>query len=268
MQSPADDRGGGFDEHRQAAPAVPSDGDKATSSSGKSKVDHSPKPNGSSPSSERRGKLDEYLFSEDARMQYAALKELVDSTAITKTQYDRIHAIRWATRHLALAELADRLLKERRFSGPLSTDAHKEILALIRLCERQQRERLFKEMQEDPIIAFPRASLARWLVSAVLAGFVLGGGLAYLFAHKGGSPGSTPAEAYIDTRTGQVVSVDSESEKHRAGAGKEGDYQPAFYCWQCRQWLPVKNPRKPDTAANGPVQSLSDRPIAPQMNRK
>jgi hypothetical protein len=62
--------------------------------------------------------------------------------------------------------------------------------------------------------------------------------------------------------------VDSESEKHRAGAGKEGDYQPAFYCWQCRQWLPVKNPRKPGTAADGPVQSLSDRPIVPQMNRK
>ena len=170
MQSPADDRGGGFDEHRQAAPAVPSDGDKAASRSDRLKVDQSPKPNGSSPSSERRGKLDEYLFSEDARMQYAALKELVDSTAITKTQYDRIHAIRWATRHLAAAELADRLLEERPFSGPLSTDAHKEILALIRQCERQQRERLFKEMQEDPVIAFPRAALARWLVSA--AGWV------------------------------------------------------------------------------------------------
>ena len=169
MQSPADDRGGGFDEHRQAAPAVPSDGDKATSRSGKSKVDHSPKPNGSSPSSERRGKLDEYLFSEDARMQYAALKELVDSTAITKTQYDRIHAIRWATRHLALAELADRLLKERRFSGPLSTDAHKEILALIRQCERQQRERLFKEMQRRPDNCVPPSS------TGPLAGFCRAG---------------------------------------------------------------------------------------------
>ena len=184
----------------------------------------------------------------------------MDSTAITKHAVWRIHAIRWATRHLTLAELADKLLKERRFSGPLSTDAHKEILALIRQCERQQRERLFKEMQEDPVIAFPRAALARWLVSAVLAGFVLGGGLAYLFVPRGGAPGSTSAEAFIDTRTGQVVSVDSESEKHRACAGKEGDYQPAFYCWQCRQWLPVKNPQKPEASAAGPVQSLSNRP--------
>ena len=62
-------------------------------------------------------------------------------------------------------------------------------------------------MQEDPAIAFPRATLVRWLVSAVLAGFVLGGGLAYLLVPKGRTPDSRPAEAYIDTRTGQLISA-------------------------------------------------------------
>ena len=110
------------------------------------------------------------------------------STAITKVRYDRIHDIRWATRHLVLAELAERLLKEKRSPGPISTDASLEILKLIRLCEQQQRERLLKTMQEDPEIAFPRVTLVRWLVSAVLAGLVLGGGLAYLLCLKVARP--------------------------------------------------------------------------------
>ena len=221
MQSPADDRGGGFDEHRRAAPATPSVGDDAASRLRKLNGSGPPKPNGPSPSSQQRGKLDENLFSEDARRQYAALKELESSTAITKVQYDRIHDIRWATRHLALAELAERLLKEKRSPGPISTDAHQEILKLIRQCERQQRERLFKTMQEDPVIAFPRVTIGP------LAGFCRASRLCarrrlgVSASAKGGPPDSRPAEAYIDTRTGQVISEDSDSEQHRAGAGKE-----------------------------------------------
>jgi hypothetical protein len=234
----------------------------------KAEGDQLPKPKLPTSSPQPGGSLDDKLFSEDARRQYAALKELEASTTITKVQYDRIHDIRWATRHLALAELAERLLKERRFPGPIVTDAHQEILALIRQCERQQRERLFKAMQEDPVIAFPRATLARWAVAAVLAGFVLGGGLAYLLVRKGGPPESRPAEAYIDTRTGELISADSESEKHQTHTGAEGPCQPAFYCWKCRQWLPVKNPQKHDASVAGPVQALSDRPTVSQINRK
>ncbi len=120
-------------------------------------------------------------------------------------------------------------------------------------------------MQEDPVIAFPRAALARWLVSAALAGFVLGGGLAYLFVPKGAPRDSRPAEVYIDTRTGQLISADSESEKHRAGTGKQDDYQPAFYCWKCRQWLPVKNPQKNGASTASPVHAISNRPISPHQ---
>jgi len=184
---------------------------------------------------------------------------------ITKVQYDRIHDIRWATRHLALAELAERLLKEKRSPGPISTDASLEILKLIRLCERQQRERLLKTMQEDPEIAFPRVTLVRWLVSAVLAGLVLGGGLAYLLVPKGGPRDSRPAEAYIDARTGQVISEDSDSQQHGTGAGKANDYQPAFYCWKCRQWLPVKKPQNHDQPVEGPLRAFSDRPASPRQ---
>jgi hypothetical protein len=265
MQFPADDRGSGCDEHRRAAPAVPFDRNEAAEFSGKSKGDQSPRSKVPTASPQQRGKLDANLFSEDARRQYAALKELEASTTITKVQYDRIHDIRWATRHLALAELAESLLKKKRSPGLISTDAHQEILALIRQCERQQRERLFKAMQEDPVIAFPRAALARWAFSAVLVGFVLGGGLAYLLVRKGGPPDSRPAEAYIDTRTGELISTDSESQKHQAKTGTEGHYQPAFYCWKCRQWLPVKNPQKHDASVAGPVQALSDRPITPHQ---
>jgi hypothetical protein len=249
MQSPADNCGSGLDGHRRAAPAVPFDKDETAPP-------------------QQRGKLDENLFSEDARRQYAALKELESSTAITKARYDRIHDIRWTTRHLALAELAERILKEKRPAGPISADVHQEILSLIRQCERQQRQRLLKSLQEDPVIAFCRRAMTRWLVSAALAGFVLGGGLTYLLVSKGGPPDARAVEAYLDTRTGNVISADSPSEKHQAGGVGRGDCRPAFYCWNCRQWLPVKRPQKPGASADVPMQALLNRPIASQVSGK
>jgi hypothetical protein len=264
MQSPADDRGCGFDEHRRAAPAGPFGRNQTAEFSGTSRDDQSPKSKVATASPQQRGKLDENLFSEDARRQYTALKELESATAITKARYERVHDIRWTTRHLALAELAERLLKEKRPPGPISKDTHQEILALIRQCEQQQRQRLLKSLQEDPAIGFPRAAVARWLVSAALAGFVFGGGLAYFLVPKRGQPDSRAAEAYIDTHTRNLISPDSDSEKHLAAAVKSGDYQPAFYCWNCRQWLPVKRPQQPGASVGRPPQALLNRPVAPQ----
>jgi len=263
MQSPADDGGGGFDEHRRAAPAVPSDEDNAASRSAKSKGNQSPGSNVADGSLQRGGKLDEDLFSADARRQYVALKELEGSTTLTKVQYDRIHHIRWATRHLAIADLAETLLRDKRPFGPISTNTRREIAALIQQCERHEREQLLKTLREDPAVELPRAAFARWLVSAALAGFVLGGGLAYLLAPKGAAPDSRPAEAYIDTRTGEVVAVDADSENDRERQGDVSNYQPAYYCWKCRQWLPVRNPQKHAPSPAGPMQTLSDRPVVP-----
>jgi hypothetical protein len=267
MQFPADDRGNGFDEHRRAVPVVPFDRNATAEFSGKSMGDQSSKSTAPTAFPQQRGKLDDNLFSEDPRRQYAALKEMEASTAITKARYDRIHDIRWTTRHLTLAELAERLLKEKRSSGPISKDTHQEILSLIRQCERQQRQRLLKALQEDPAITrFPRAAVARWLALAALAGFVLGGGLAYLLVPRGGRPDPRVSEAYLDTHTGKLIAVDSESEKHLAAALAKGDWQPAFYCWNCRQWLPVKNPQKPDTPLGRPPHALLNRPITPQTS--
>ncbi len=263
MQVPADDRGSGFEELRRAAPVPPSTHGGATSRSGELNDGPSPNPGGPSRSAQEREKLDEKLFSEDPRKQYAAFKELSESAkTITKAQYDRIHDIRWATPHLALAELGEKLLREKRSCGPASTDTQREILTLIRQCDQQYRERLLKAMQEDPAIGFRQAVLRRGLVAAALAGFLLGSGLAYLLLPKGRTPDSGRAEAYVDTRTGQLISTSSQSEKQLAAALSRGDCQPAFYCWKCRQWLPVKNPEQQVTTVAGPIRAIH-RPIIP-----
>ena len=182
MQFPADDCGSGLGDDRRTAPAAPSAAAGATLQSGSPRSNKSPRPASATVPQERRKRLDEDLFSEDARRQYVALKELTTATAITKAQYDRIHAIRWATRHLALAELAERLLRVKRSLGPTPADAHQEIVELIRKCVQQDRARLLKAMQEDPVIVLSRGSVVRWLISVALAGIVLGGGVTYLLA--------------------------------------------------------------------------------------
>ncbi len=264
MPFTADDRQNSVNGHRRADPVVPPARDNVALGSGNSPQDRSPNANGVSTSAQRRAKLDENLFSTDPRRQYAALKELQTSMAIGKARYDRIHNIRWSTRYLVLAELAEKLLKEKRSVGPAPTNAHQEIMTLIRQCERAQRQRLLQALQEDPEIAMPRATFVRWLVSAALAGFLLGGVLAYLLVPDGRPPDSKTAEAYIDTRTGNVISADRDSQGNQAGAAGEGDYEPAFYCWNCRKWLPVKNPQKHAAPVAGPLQALSDRPIVLQ----
>ena len=226
-----------------------------------------PKSNAPSPSSQQRGNLDENLFSEDARRQYAALQgagirdgdyqgEVLTASTTFAGQHGTLRSLNWPRGSS----------KKKRSPGPISKDTRQEILSLIRQCEQQQRQRLLKTMQEDPAIGFPRAAVARWLVFAALAGFVFGGGLAYLLVPKSGRPDSRAAEAYIDTHTGKLVSLDSESEKHLAAAVERGDYQPAFYCWNCRQWLPVKNPQKPGTSVGRPPNALLNRPVAPQID--
>ena len=117
-------------------------------------------------------------------------------------------------------------------------------------------------MQEDPAIGFRQAVLRRGLVAAALAGFLLGSGRPILLLPKGRTPDSGRAEAYVDTRTGQLISTSSQSEKQLAAALSRGDCQPAFYCWKCRQWLPVKNPEQQVTTVAGPIRAIH-RPVIP-----
>jgi hypothetical protein len=239
MQSSADECVDGFDKPREQ---------------------QTPRSKASAVSPRQRGKLDEALFCDDPRRQYAALKELESTPAISKSRYDRVREIRWATRHLALAELAEKILQEKKSSDPGSTDTHQEILKLIRQCERRQLDRLVKAMREDPLIAFPRETLVRWLECALLAGVVLGAGLAFLFAPQGRTTDAMPAEAYIDIRTGELVAAEAASAQRPGGSPKDEHCQPAYYCWKCRQWLPVRNMQNQGTARTGPLRAASDRP--------
>lgn len=208
------------------------------------------------------------LFSGDARRQYVALKELLGgSTAITKIQYDRIQELRWATRHLAIAELAGTILHEKPSPNAISAATHREVTALIQQCDEQQRQQRRKAMDEKPVIPLTRALLVRWLASAAVAGLLLGGVLMYLSTPQGGQPVAKPAEAYINPHTGSLVSANSESEKDQASSEGTNNCQPAFYCWKCRQWLPVKNPRSQEVSLGGPLQALSARSVVMQPNR-
>jgi hypothetical protein len=157
--------------------------------------------------------------------------------------------------------MAERLLRVKRSLGQMPADAHQEIVELIRKCVQQDRARLLKAMQEDPVIVLSRGAVVRWLISVALVGIVLGGVLTCLLVRKGKPPDATPAEAYINVRTGELVFASSDTDKHQAGADKGGDCQPAFYCWKCRQWLPVKNPENRDTTVVRPVRVPPNRPV-------
>ena len=120
MQVPADDRGSGFEELRRAAPVPPSTHGGATSRSGELNDGPSPNPGGPSRSAQEREKLDEKLFSEDPRKQYAAFKELSESAkTITKRNMiasttfagrRRIALLRnWARSYSEKNDRADRL---------------------------------------------------------------------------------------------------------------------------------------------------------------
>ena len=78
------------------------------------------------------------------------------------------------------------------------------------------------------------------------------------------SPVAAPAEAYIDTRTGSLVSLDDSCKDSQTRQGETSVCQPAYYCWKCRQWLPVKNPQK-NGASVVTVQAISNRPINPHQ---
>ena len=121
--------------------------------------------------------------------------------------------------------------------------------------------------QEGRSIAISLALLIRWLVSAALAGVAVGSVLAYLVMPRGGAGNSKLAEAYIDTRTGKVISADSRSGKHQTASAEQGYYQPAFYCWKCRQWLPVENPQKREVPRGGAARAMSARPAAPRPHQ-
>lgn len=247
-------------EKRTGAASAPRDG-HAADGSGKAEEDPSSRPEHQATAARRRT-IAEYLFSLDAKKQFAALKVLATTTGITRRQYHRIEEVRRTTSHLVIAELAERLLRDKASPDGISTATRREVMSLLQESEEHQRRRLLQSSHKPPEITLARTLLVRWLACAIVIGFVLGGLLVCLFLSRGVVHAVSEADtAYIDTRTGRLASLGSESEKaaSRRG-GAESPYQPAYYCWKCRQWLPLAVPKKGGDSATGPAQALSDRP--------
>ena len=83
MQSSADNHGSGLDASRQAAPVIPSNTNDQAALPGKPEGDSLQRRLKRRSALERRRKIAEYLFSDDARKQYIAMKALESATAIT-----------------------------------------------------------------------------------------------------------------------------------------------------------------------------------------
>ena len=188
MQSPADNHGSGLDASRQAAPVIPLKKNDQAALPGKPEGDSLQRRLKRRSALERRQRIAEYLFSEDARKQYIAMKALESATAISGAQYVRIQEIRCATPHLAIAEVAQGILREKATPSTVLTETRQEVMALIQECEQQQRQRLLKASQEIPVVSFARGTVARWLVCTGLAGFALGCLLTYAVVPRGGAP--------------------------------------------------------------------------------
>lgn len=214
----------------------------------------------------QRGLL-EALFSDDPRRQFAALRRLQTLPAITATQYERIRELRRDSPHLLIAEQAEKLLHEKPRDAPeaISASTRREVASLIQAQEERQRRRQARGAGVAPALYLSVASLAGWAACILAAGCLLGGLLAYAVLPRQPVVREEPAEVYIDPRSGNLLCVDQASDEQTSQP--TAGYAPAYYCWRCRQWLPVRRPQKPGETLAGPRQSLVERPLAPKDER-
>jgi len=208
------------------------------------------------------------LFSEDPRRQYAALRQLESAEAISERLYERVREIRSDTPHLLIAEAAATLLerKPREFRSHISEQTRREVAALLDAQEERERRRLRTTAKEAAVIRVPGRSLAAWLAIAVGLGGLLGGIAVYALLPRDEVEQAAPGGVYLDKRSGTLLNVDDATDDTSQRAS-EGGYEPAYYCWKCKQWLPVRKPQGPGATLDGPRQALADRPLTPKTNR-
>jgi hypothetical protein len=218
----------------------------------------------------RQRRLLDGLFSDDPRRQYAALRHLELAEAISDRVYERIRAIRSDTPHLLIAETAAKLLEEkpRDIQDHISEQTRREAGALIEAQEERERQRLRRAAKEPSVIQLPSGSLVRWLTCAVAAGGLFGGLGAYAMLPRRETQRAAPAEVYIDRRSGALLSMDGDAAEDSSPRVPESGYEPAYYCWKCKQWLPQRKPQKSAGSIEGPRQSLADRPLNPKPKGK
>ncbi len=271
MQSHANEHGDGQSAPRRPALSVPLQEDDIAAALHDPSGDNLRRENQRLAKAGRQRGILEGLFSEDPRRQFAALRQLAASPAITGTQYERICEIRRETPHLVVAEQAEKLLHEkpRDVQEAISEDTRREVAALIRAQEERQQRRLASAARVSTAasFSFSGVSLACWLACALAAGCLLGGLTTYRFLPRSQVTFEKSSEVYIDPRSGNLFCADAGNGEEPSTSSPEAGYEPAFYCWKCRQWLPVRKPRKAGESIEGPRQSLVERPLVPKDDR-
>lgn len=213
---------------------------------------------------QRTQTLAKLLFSDDPRHQYAALRQLEKELEMSDAQQDRVREIQDQTSHLVIAELARRLLVEKRSARPfaISDRTRREVATLWKAQEELERRRRQQAAREVALVQLSRSTVGRWLACAAIAGGLLGSAATFFAAPRQQERQAAPAEVFIQPRSGELICVEQDSAQDSPPADDRAGFEPAYYCWKCRQWLPVRSPHQPRHAIEGPRQALSARPLA------
>lgn len=211
----------------------------------------------------------EGLFSDDPRRQFAALRRLEAIPSITAAQHERIRELRQESPHLLIAEQAEKLLQEKPHDAQeaISEQTRREVASLIRAQEERQRRRHAKAASANSAVYLSVASLIGWGTCALALGCLLGGLTTYVMLPRQAVVREKSAEVHIDPRSGNLLCVDEASGDETSDRAASSGYYPAYYCWKCQQWLPVRRPQKPGESIAGPRQSLVERPMVPKDDR-
>ncbi len=222
----------------------------------------------------RHAAMVEGLFSENPNQQFAALRALESASSLSAAQYERLCALRSESPHLPIVELAQRLLEEKphEVPSPFSADTRREVAALVEAVEERIRRRP-RPMRSIPLVQLTPWAFGVWVGAAALIGCLGAAVTLWLFSRGAESPAAAAGQVYIDRRSGALVYLDRNPAEAEAGQAVPQNLEPAYYCWKCKQWLPVRNPQRVGDTIEGPRQSLLDRPVRssgprpPQMPR-
>lgn len=212
----------------------------------------------------RRQSVARLLFSNDPRQQYAALRQLVSASEVTDSHLERVEEIRRQTVHLLIAELAERVLEDKRQRRPaaISDRSRQEVAALLRAQDERDRQRQQRASREGRAVLGSGVALFPWLLCATLVGGAVGAMGTYWLTPRHEAHQATTAAVLIHPRSGELLCVEDTPAATASPDADRTGFEPAYYCWKCQKWLPVRNPRQPAQGIEGPRQALSARPMA------
>lgn len=271
MKSPENGEAGGIGQHLPATRVSPLDEESIAASIGEAGTADPRRLDAQFDTrKQRKQTLAKRLFSDDPRQQYAALRQLEKEPEMSDAQQDRVREIQDQTSHLVIAELAQRLLVEKRSARPfaVSDRTRREVATLWKAQEERDRRRRQQAAREAVLVQLPRSTAGRWLACAAIAGGLLGSAATFFVAPRQQERQAAPAEVFIQPRSGELICVEQDSAQGSPPADDRAGFEPAFYCWKCRQWLPLRSPHQPRHAIEGPRQALSARPLATEQAKE